>query len=109
MVENGSTATPTSKSATANDTINKFVTDRSFDEQNTAAITKQLPIITITFINARMERDTISLGSPHVVFFSRAAHADESSVFCITSNGFWCYIVVLNGVAYPGRCGPLKD
>lgn len=43
VAENGNTATPTSKSATARDTMKRFVTLRSFEEQSTAAITRQLP------------------------------------------------------------------
>lgn len=65
VAENGRTANPTSKSATAKLTIKKFVTLLSLCEQNTAAITKQLPTITNTFINARTASDTKFPGSVH--------------------------------------------
>uniref|UniRef100_A0A2H1X171 SFRICE_035236 n=1 Tax=Spodoptera frugiperda TaxID=7108 RepID=A0A2H1X171_SPOFR len=44
VAEKGSTATPTNRSATAKDTMNKLVTLRSFEEHSTAAITRQLPV-----------------------------------------------------------------
>lgn len=56
---------PTSKSATAKLTMKKFVTLLNLWEQNTAAITKQLPTITKTFINARQVSDTKFVGSVH--------------------------------------------
>lgn len=86
VAENGNTATPTNRSATAKDTINKFVTERSFDEQNTAAITKQLPAMTITLIKAKTDRDKSSWGSLQLTSSRRAAHADALSVFRITFN-----------------------
>lgn len=43
VAEKGSTAKPTSRSATASDTMNRLVTLRSFDEHSTAAITRQFP------------------------------------------------------------------
>lgn len=58
VAEKGSTATPTNKSATASDTIKRLVTDRSLEEQKTAAITRQFPTMTITLISAKMESDT---------------------------------------------------
>lgn len=64
-IENGRTAKPTSKSATAKLTMKKFVTLLNLWEQNTAAITKQLPTITKTFINARKASDTKFPGSVH--------------------------------------------
>lgn len=65
VAENGRTAKPTSKSATAKLTMKKLVTLRSLWEQNTAAITKQLPTITSTLINARQANDTKFPGSVH--------------------------------------------
>lgn len=65
VAENGKTANPTSKSATAKLTIKKFVTLLNLCEQNTAAITKQLPTITKTLINARKANDTKFPGSVH--------------------------------------------
>lgn len=65
VAENGRTAKPTSKSATAKLTMKKLVTLRSLWEQNTAAITKQLPTITNTLINARTASDTKFPGSVH--------------------------------------------
>lgn len=85
VAENGNTATPTNKSATANDTMNKFVTERNFDEQKTAAITKQLPTITNTLINANTANDINKSGSPQVTSSKRAAHAVAFNVFRITT------------------------
>lgn len=85
VAENGSTATPTNKSATANETINRFVTERNFDEQKTAAITKQLPTMTITLIKAKIDNEINNSGSPHVTSSKRAAHAVAFSVFRITT------------------------
>lgn len=65
VAENGKTAKPTNKSATAKLTMKKLVTLRNLWEQNTAAITKQLPTITKTFINARQASDTKFPGSVH--------------------------------------------
>lgn len=65
VAENGNTANPTNKSATAKLTIKKFVTLRNLCEQNTAAITKQLPTITRTFMNAKNASDIKFPGSVH--------------------------------------------
>lgn len=65
VAENGKTARPTSKSATAKLTIKKLVTLRNLCEQNTAAITRQLPTITNTLINARTASDNKFPGSVH--------------------------------------------
>lgn len=65
VAENGSTANPTNKSATAKLTMKKFVTLRNLWEQNTAAITKQLPTITSTLINASTASDIKFPGSVH--------------------------------------------
>lgn len=65
VAENGKTANPTNKSATAKLTMKKLVTLRNLCEQNTAAITKQLPTITNTFINARHASDNKFPGSVH--------------------------------------------
>lgn len=84
VAENGRTATPTRRSATAKETMNKLVTERSLDEQNTAAITRQLPTMTITLIKAKIDRDKSSWGSPQLTSSKRAAHADAFSVLRIT-------------------------
>lgn len=86
MAENGNTATPTIKSATANETMNRFVTDLSLDEQKTAAITRQLPTITITFMSASTANETKICGLPQVTFSSRAAHAVAFNVLRITTS-----------------------
>lgn len=65
VAENGKTAMPTNKSATAKLTIKKFVTLRNLCEQNTAAITRQFPAITNTFMNARNASDIKFSGSVH--------------------------------------------
>lgn len=66
VAENGKTANPTSKSATAKLTIKKFVTLRNLWEQNTAAITRQLPTMTSTLINANTANDIRLPGSVHL-------------------------------------------
>lgn len=76
MDEKGNTATPTKRSATASDTMNKFVTDLNFEEQKTAAITRQFPTITITLMRARMDNERSKCGSPQLTFFKRSAHSD---------------------------------
>lgn len=65
VAENGSTKIPTIRSATAKDTINKFVTVRSLVLMNTARMTKQLPTITTTLMKARITKDTMTLASLH--------------------------------------------
>lgn len=67
---------PTSKSATARLTMKKFVTLRSLCEQNTAAITKQLPTMTSTSINSSTLSDTILLGSVHCTY-SQSVQSDR--------------------------------
>lgn len=63
VAENGRTAIPTNKSATARLTIKKLVTFRNLCEQKTAAITKQLPTITSTLMNARKASESKLVGS----------------------------------------------
>lgn len=69
VAENGRTAMPTSRSATAKLTIKKFVTLLNLCEQNTAAMTRQLPTITNTLINAKNASD---------IKFSNSVHCTES-------------------------------
>lgn len=69
VAENGSTHNPTNRSATAKLTMKKFVTLRSLCEQNTAAITRQFPTITRTFMKASIAKDII---------FPRSVHFTES-------------------------------
>lgn len=85
VAENGSTASPTSKSATAKDTMKRLVTDLSLDEQNTAAMTKQLPTITITLMAASTDNEANKLGSLQVTSSKRAAHAVTLSVSRMTA------------------------
>lgn len=85
VAEKGRTATPTIKSATASETMNRLVTDRNLDEQKTAAITKQFPTTTITSIAARMDNEANKLGSPHVTSSKSAAHAVSLSVSRMTA------------------------
>lgn len=84
VAENGRTATPTIRSATASETINKLVTDLNFDEQKTAAITRQLPTTTITSMAAKILREASMLGSPHVTPSKSAAQALSFSVSRMT-------------------------
>jgi len=65
IAEKGSTASPTNKSATASETMNRFVTVRNLVLMKTARITKQFPTITIRFITASIKRDTITLAFFH--------------------------------------------
>lgn len=88
VAENGSTATPTSRSATASDTMKRLVTDLNFDEQKTAAITRQLPTITITLISAKIERDVKRPGSLQFTSSKSAAQADAFNVLRITAYAF---------------------
>lgn len=69
VAENGRTAMPTSRSATAKLTMKKFVTLLNLCEQNTAAMTRQLPTITNTFINAKNASE---------IKFSSSVHCTES-------------------------------
>lgn len=83
--ENGKTAIPTIKSATANEAIKILVTATcSLEEHMTAAITKQLPTITITSINNKMVNLAKAVASIHTTFLSKAAHAVSFNVFRIT-------------------------
>ncbi|GLV32640.1 Octopamine receptor in mushroom bodies [Carabus blaptoides fortunei] len=81
VAENGSTATPTSRSATAKDTMNRFVTERNFELQKTAAMTRQLPTMTMTLMVASTDSEANRLGSLHVTSSRRAAHALCISVY----------------------------
>lgn len=68
VAENGRTAMPTNKSATAKLTMKKLVTLLNLCEQKTAAMTRQLPTITNTFINAKNASD---------IKFSSSVHCTE--------------------------------
>lgn len=80
MAEKGSTATPTRRSATASETMKRLVTERSFELQKTAAMTRQLPTMTMTLMAARTESEASMEGSLQVTSSSRAAHAVAFSV-----------------------------
>lgn len=80
VAENGKTATPTSRSATARETMNRLVTERNLELQKTAAMTRQLPTMTITLMAARTDNDAKSEGSLQVTSSSKAAHAVAFSV-----------------------------
>jgi hypothetical protein len=84
VAEKGRTATPTRRSATASDTMKRFVTDLSLDEQKTAAMTRQLPTMTMTLMRASTDKERSNCGSPQLTASRSAAHADAFSVFCIT-------------------------
>lgn len=75
VAENGSTARPTSKSATAKLTMKKLVTLRNLFEQKTAAITRQLPPMTSTLINSSMAREIRFAGSVHFTDLMRSSHS----------------------------------
>lgn len=75
VAENGRTNKPTNKSATAKLTIKKFVTLRNLVEQKTAAITKQFPPITKTFINSKMAKDIRLVGSVHTIDSINFSHS----------------------------------
>lgn len=64
--------------------MKRLVTDLNFDEQETAAMTRQLPTITMTLIRASTESDKSSLGSPQLTSSRSAAHADAFSIIRIT-------------------------
>lgn len=66
VAENGRTAIPTNKSATAKLTMKKLVTFLNLCEQKTAAITRQLPTITNTLMNANTASDIKFPGSVHL-------------------------------------------
>lgn len=83
--ENGKTATPTIKSATASDAMKMLVTASwSLEEQRTAAITRQLPTTTMMSIIRRMLSFSKAAASNQTTFSSKAAHAVSFSVFRIT-------------------------
>ncbi|GAB0086689.1 hypothetical protein DMENIID0001_007980 [Sergentomyia squamirostris] len=82
--ENGRTASPTSRSATARLTMKKLVTLRSLWEQKTAAITKQLPTITSTSMTANTVSDITFFGSVHSTPSINFAHS------------VWFMVVTLN-------------
>lgn len=107
VAENGSTANPTIKSATANDTMNKLVTERNFDEQKTAAITKQLPTITSTLINANIANEANSEGSVHETSSNKAAHADAFIVLRICSQPPTQYSHLITLPQSPIVCDPV--
>lgn len=65
VAENGKTASPTNKSATAKLTMKKLVTLLNLCEQKTAAITRQFPTITKTFMNPRQASESKFPGSVH--------------------------------------------
>lgn len=73
--ENGRTASPTRRSATARFTMKKFVTLLSLWEQKTAAITRQLPTITSTLMTASTANDTKFPGSVHSTASINFAHS----------------------------------
>lgn len=75
VAENGSTARPTSKSATAKLTMKKLVTLRNLFEQKTAAITRQLPPMTKTLMNSSMAREIRFAGSVHFTDLMRSSHS----------------------------------
>lgn len=75
MEENGNTATPTIRSATASDTMKKFVTDRNLDVHSTAPITSTLPTITMTVNMKKIDSLASSCGSNHLTLSYSAAHA----------------------------------
>lgn len=75
VAENGNTAKPTNRSATAKLTIKKLVTLRSLFEQNTAAITKRLPPITKTLINSSIANEIKFEGSVHFTALIKLSHS----------------------------------
>lgn len=77
VAENGRTAIPTNRSATAKLTIKKFVTLRNLCEQKTAAITKQLPTITSMSINIKIANDIKLAGFVHSTDACKALHCDS--------------------------------
>jgi len=91
----GSTVTPTMRSATASDTMNKFVTERSLELMKTAAMTRQLPTITITSISSRTISEASCPGSSQTTRSHTASHSlrlitaaqdvSESPLFGITT------------------------
>lgn len=83
VAENGRTAIPTSRSATAKDTMNKLVTLLNFEEQKTAAMTRQLPTMTSTLMMASTVRLANSEGSLHCTDSLSAAQALSFKELCI--------------------------
>ena len=91
----GSTVSPTMRSATASDTMKRLVTERSLELMKTAAMTRQLPTITITLISSRTVNVAICPGSSQTNLSNTAAHSlafitatqdvSESPVFGITT------------------------
>lgn len=75
VAENGKTAKPTNRSATAKLTIKKFVTLRNLFEQKTAAITKRFPPITKTFINSSIASEIKFEGSVHFTDLIKLSHS----------------------------------
>lgn len=84
---NGKTAVPTIRSATARLTMNIFVTFLSLLVQQTASMTRTLPIITITATNTRRTRVTTFRRLDHSTPSYKAAHAVAFSSRIFNSRG----------------------
>uniref|UniRef100_A0A1B0BBB0 Uncharacterized protein n=1 Tax=Glossina palpalis gambiensis TaxID=67801 RepID=A0A1B0BBB0_9MUSC len=85
VAENGRTAKPTRRSATAKLTIKKFVTLRNLFEQNTAAITNKLPPITNTLINSSIANEIKFEGSVHFTDLIKSSHSVSFMAFNSTT------------------------
>ena len=87
VAEKGRTARPTMRSATASDTINKFVTVRNFVLMNTARMTRQFPTITTMLMNARMRREARTFASFQLSKSRSSSH--DTFKYCSSSAGLF--------------------